>query len=547
MPRQLNFLAFDLGAESGRAMLGQFDGERLTLSEVHRFVNGPVRLPDGLHWDVLRLWTEIKHGLGLAVREHGANLAGIGLDTWGVDFGLLDRDGALVSNPYHYRDSRTDGMVEEAFRRVPRAEIFEQTGIQFMQLNSLYQLLAMVVRRSPVLDVAKTFLTMPDLFNYWLTGLKCCEFSIATTTQCYNPRLSPLPGREGAGGGSLPPLPGREGAGGGSLPPLPGRERAGGGFLSPLPPREGVGGGWALPMLDRLSIPTHIFPHVVPSATVLGDLLPAVADECGLQALPVIAPACHDTGSAVAAVPAQGAGFVYISSGTWSLMGTESPVPIINDKSLAFNFTNEGGVGGTFRFLKNITGLWLVQECRRVWAQQGDQFSYDDLTRMAAQAAPLRSFVDPDRADFLKPGDMPARIRACCQRTGQPVPESQGAVVRCALESMALKYRWVLERLEECLGRRLEPVHIVGGGTRNRLLNQFTADATGRQVVTGPIEATAAGNVIAQAMALGCVASLEEGRQVVRNSFDIEAYEPADQAGWGEAYGRFLALMERAE
>ena len=574
MSRPLNFLAFDLGAESGRAMLGQFDGERLTLSEVHRFINGPVRLPDGLHWDVLRLWTEIKHGLGLAVREHGAGLAGIGLDTWGVDFGLLDRDGALVSNPYHYRDSRTDGMVEEAFRRVPRAEIFEQTGIQFMQLNSLYQLLAMVVRRSPALAVAETFLTMPDLFNYWLTGRKCCEFSIATTTQCYNPRLSPfppreeagvgflsplppregvgggslspLPLREGAGGGSLSPLPGRERAGGGSLSPLPGRERTGGGSLSPLPLREGVGGGWALPLLDRLSIPTHIFPDIVPSATVLGDLLPAVADECGLPALPVIAPACHDTGSAVAAVPAQGAGFVYISSGTWSLMGTESPVPIINEKSLAFNFTNEGGVGSTFRFLKNITGLWLVQECRRVWAQQGEQLSYDDLTCMAAQAAPLRSFVDPDHADFLKPGDMPARIRAYCQRTGQPVPESQGAVVRCALESMALKYRWVLERLEECLGRRLEPVHIVGGGTRNRLLNQFTADATGRQVVTGPIEATAAGNVIAQAMALGCLASLEEGRQVVRNSFDIETYEPADPARWDEAYGRFLALTERA-
>jgi rhamnulokinase len=495
MSHSLNFLAFDLGAESGRAMLGRFDGERLRLSEVHRFVNGPVRLPDGLHWDVLRLWTEIKRGLALAVREHGVDLAGVGLDTWGVDFSLLDRDGALVSNPYHYRDSRTDGMLEEAFRRVPRTRIFEQTGIQFMQINSLYQLLSMVVGRSPALDVAATFLTMPDLFNYWLTGRTCCEFSNATTTQCYDPRRR----------------------------------------------------DWARPMLERLGIPTRIFPEIVPPATVLGELLPSVADEVGVRALPVIAPACHDTGCAVAAVPAAGPGFCYISSGTWSLMGAELPEPAIGERSLACGFTNEGGVGGTFRFLKNIAGLWLVQECRRTWARQGEELSYDDLTHMAAQAQPLQSLVDPDCGDFLKPGDMPARIRAFCQKTGQLVPQSKGAVVRCALESLALKYRCVLERLEEILGRRLEPIHIVGGGTQNQLLNQLTADATGRQVVTGPIEATAAGNVITQAMALGHIGSLEEGRQVVRNSFDVATYEPAGQLGWEEAYGRFLALMEGLE
>jgi rhamnulokinase len=492
MSHSLNFLAFDLGAESGRAMLGQFDGERLGLSEVHRFVNGPVRLPDGLHWDVLRLWTEIKRGLALAVREHGVDLAGVGLDTWGVDFSLLDRDGALVSNPYHYRDSRTDGMLDEAFRRVPRTRIFERTGIQFMQINSLYQLLSMVVAGSPALDVAATFLTMPDLFNYWLTGRTCCEFSNATTTQCYDPRRR----------------------------------------------------DWARLMLEQLGIPTRIFPEIVPPATVLGELLPSVADEVGVGALPVIAPACHDTGCAVAAVPAAGPDFCYISSGTWSLMGAELPEPAIDERSLAFNFTNEGGVGGTFRFLKNITGLWLVQECRRTWARQGEELSYDDLTHMAAQADPLQSLVDTDYGEFLQPGDMPARIRAFCQKTGQLVPQSKGAVVRCALESLALKYRWVLERLEEILDRRLEPIHIVGGGTQNQLLNQLTADATGRQVVTGPIEATAAGNVITQAMALGHIGSLEEGRQVVRNSFDVATYEPAAQPGWEEAYGRFLALME---
>jgi rhamnulokinase len=493
MSNQLEFLALDLGAESGRAVLGQFDGERLRLSEVQRFPNGPVRLPDGLHWDVLRLWTEIKRGLALAVQEHGADLAGVGLDTWGVDFGLLDRDGALVSNPYHYRDSRTDGMLDEAFRRVPRQEIFEQTGIQFMQLNSLYQLLAMVVGRSPALDIAETFLTMPDLFNYWLTGRKVCEFSIATTTQCYDPRQ----------------------------------------------------GDWARPLLERLGIPTHIFPEIVPPGTVLGELLPTVAEEVGVSGLPVIAPACHDTACAVAAVPAEGPDFVYISSGTWSLMGAELPEPVINEQSLAFNLTNEGGVGGTFRFLKNITGLWLVQECRRAWARQGEEFSYDDLTQMAAQATPLQSVVDPDYGEFLKPGDMPARIRAFCEMTDQPVPQGKGAVVRCALESLALKYRWVLERLEEILGRRLEPIHIVGGGTQNWLLNQFAADATGRRVVTGPIEATAAGNVITQMMALRHIASLEEGRQVVRNSFDVVTYEPAGEPEWDEAYGRFLAMMEQ--
>ena len=500
MTHPLNFLAFDLGAESGRAMLGQFDGKRLQLSEVHRFPNVPVRLPDGLHWDVLRLWAEIKQGMALTAREYGEALTGLGLDTWGVDFALLDRDGRLVANPYHYRDSRTDGMVEEAFRRVPREAIFEQTGIQFMPINSLYQLLSMVVSHSPALEIAETFLTIPDLFNYWLTGRTVCEFSNATTTQCYDPRLSP-------------------------------------------PEREGQRGGWAKSLLERLGIPTCIFPEVAPPGTVLGRLLPSVAEEVGLSASPVIAPACHDTGSAVAAVPAAGPGFAWISSGTWSVMGAELPSPLINEQSLAFNVTNEGGVCGTFRVSKNIMGLWLAQACRRTWAHQGEEYSYDDLTRMAAQADPFQAVIDPDHGEFLKPGDMPARIRAFCQMTGQPAPQSKGAVIRCIVEGIALKYRWVLERLEQMLGRRLNPIHIVGGGTQNQLLSQFTADATGRRVVTGPIEATAAGNVIMQAMALGHFASLDEGRAVVRNSFDLLTYEPGDRSGWKEAYARLLAIV----
>ena len=488
MSKTLKLLAFDLGAESGRSILGHFDGSTIQLSEVSRFPNNAIPLPDGLHWDILNLWGEIRRGLALAVKETGGDLAGMGLDTWGVDYGLLDRSGALLGNPYHYRDGRTDGMVEAAFQRVPREEIFDQTGIQFMQLNSLYQLYAMVQQKSPQLEMAETFLTIPDLLNYWMTGRKVCEFTNATTTQCYDTR-----------------------------------QRA-----------------WALPMLERLGIPTHIFPEIVQPGTVLGDLRAAVAEEAGCRPLPVIAPACHDTGSAVAAVPASGSDFAWISSGTWSIMGVEAPNAVVNSQALAAQLTNEGGVNGTYRLSKNIMGLWLVQECRRTWARQGTQYSYDELTRMAAEAAPLQSIIDPDDNDFLKPGDMPARIRAYCQRTGQPAPETPGQTVRCALEGVALKYRWVLERLEGLLGKRVDPIHIMGGGTQNKLLSQLTADATKRPVITGPIEATATGNLLMQAVALGEVGSIAEAREIVSRSFDVLHFEP-DQAvssAWDDAYAK---------
>jgi rhamnulokinase len=494
------FLALDLGAESGRAMLGQFDGSRLELSEVHRFANNPVRLPDGLHWDILRLWSEIKQGIARAIREHPAELASIGIDTWAVDFCLLDRSGALIDNPYHYRDGRTDGMLDEAFRRVPRAEIFEQTGIQFLQINTLYQLLAMVVGGSSALDIAATFLTIPDLLNYWLTGQAVCEFSNATTTQCYDPRRA----------------------------------------------------DWARDLLERLGIPTHIFPAIVPSGASLGRLRPSLADEVGLAAAAatlVVAPACHDTGSAVVAVPTAASGMAWISSGTWSVVGAEVPQPFIDKQSLDYNFTNEGGACGTFRFSRNVMGLWLVQECRRTWARRGEEFSYDDLTEMASQADPFQAVIDPDYGEFFKPGDMPARIQDFCRMTEQLVPYSKGAILRCALEGIALKYRWVLDRLEEMLGRRLEPLYIVGGGTQNRLLSQFAADATGRQVITGPVEATATGNILMQMMALGYIGSLQEGREVVRRSFEPAHYEPGHQAGWDQAwdqaYERLLTLLPR--
>jgi len=506
-----NLVALDLGAESGRAILGRFDGERLTLSEVHRFPNGPVPVPASegrvtLHWDALRLWREILQGIALAALEcRGGSiarpLAGIGVDTWGVDFGLLNRDGRLIGSPYHYRDNRTDGMLAEAFARVPRASIFEQTGIQFLQINSLYQLLAMVLARAPELDVAAALLPMPALFSYWLTGRPACEFTIATTTQCYDPRKKT----------------------------------------------------WSWPLLQALDIPTGIFGEIVPAGTILGPLQPAVARDpwdIGLAnvndaigPVPIIAPACHDTGSAVAAVPASGPDFAWISSVTWSVMGAELREPVITPLSLAHDFTNEGGAGGTFRLCKNITGLWLLQECRRTWAGQGEPRSYAEWTEMAAGASPFHSVIDVDHPDFAKPGDMPERIRAFCRRTGQPVPEEKGALVRCILEGIALKYRLVLERLEDVLGRRLQPIHIVGGGAQSRLLSRFTADATGRTVITGPVEATAAGNILVQAVALGLLGSYADAREVVRKSFDVLVFEPGPAGGWDEAYAHLKELI----
>jgi rhamnulokinase len=387
-------------------------------------------------------------------------------------------------------------MVEKAFETVPRAELFGQTGIQFIQLNSLFQLLALKEAKSPALDIANTLLFMPDLFNYWFTGQKASEYTITSTSQCYNMKE----------------------------------------------------GEWANSMMEKLGLPTHIFQDVVPPGTNIGSLLPSIADELGVSsAIPIIAPGCHDTASAVAAVPVsdESAGsFAYISSGTWSLMGVETASPVINEQSLAYNFTNEGGVQNTIRLLKNIMGLWLVQESRRTWAGQGEDLSYDDITRLATEAAPLAAVLDPDDGSFFAPGDMPARIREFCARTGQTLPAGKGAIVRCALESLALKYRWVVEKLEEMTGQPISVIHIVGGGTQNRLLNQFTADATGRPVVTGPIEATAIGNILMQMLAVGQISSLNEGRDIVRRSFPVETYQPQTSAAWDKAYERFLELSE---
>ncbi|HEX2036607.1 MAG TPA: rhamnulokinase family protein [Chloroflexota bacterium] len=502
------YLAIDLGAESGRTMVGAFDGDRLSLEEVHRFPNGPVGVPLGragadrpaeaLYWDVLALWREIKSGIRAAHRVRGVP-ASIGVDAWGVDYALLGSDGALLGLPYNHRDGRTTGMPELAFERVPRAEIFERTGIQFMAINTLYQLLASTVHHSPALAAAETFLTIPDLFAYWLCGQAVCEFTNATTTQAYDPRA----------------------------------------------------GGWATDLLERLGIRSDILPRVVPPGTTLGGLLQGVAAEMELPAaIPVVAVASHDTGSAVAAVPVvpgtlQAAEtFAYVSSGTWSLVGGEVPQPVITSEALAYNFTNEGGVGG-FRLLKNVMGLWLVQECRRTWRERGGDLGYDELTRLAEAARPFAALVDPDHAAFLPPGDMPRRLAAYCARTGQAPLDvaDKGQVLRCVFESLALKYRWVIERLERLTARRVGTIHVIGGGSQNGLLNQLTADACRRVVVAGPVEATAAGNVVVQAMAAGRIATLDEGRELIRRSFPLATYEPRADASWEEAYGRFQGIM----
>ena len=455
-------LAIDLGAESGRVMAVHFDGSRLQLEEVYRFSNHALLVNGSLQWDILGLWREVQVGIGRS-RGRPASLA---VDTWGVDFGLLDRNGNLIGNPVCYRDQRTEGMMDAVFERVAKADVFAQTGIQFMAINTLYQMMSLV--GSPHLQIAERFLTVPDLLNFWLTGTQVCEFSNATTTQMLNP----------------------------------------------------YSGYWATEMLDTLGIPTHIFPEVVQPGTHLGTF----------NAIPVLAPACHDTGSAVAGVPTETENFAYISSGTWSLVGLEVMGPVVNQAALTINASNEGGVYGTFRLLKNVMGLWLLQQCRATWQKAGRAYSYAELVVLAESAKALQSIVDPNDDRFLPPGDHPAHIRDFCQRSGQPLPQTDAAIARCVFESLALAYRDVLLDLQALTGRTIEVIHVVGGGARNRLLNQLTADATGIPVLAGPTEATVIGNALVQLISLGELAHLKEGRQLVANSYRLERFEP--QGEW---------------
>jgi rhamnulokinase len=480
-----NFIAFDLGAESGRAILATLRKNKLRLEEKHRFANPTGRIKGHLHWNILSQWEELKKGLSLAAMGT-KKIDGLGVDTWGVDFGLLDKSGSLLGLPYHYRDSRTDGIMDRAFKKVSRKQIYQTTGLQFLSFNTLFQLLATKRDQPAVLDAADKLLFMPDLFNYFFTGIAANEYSIASTSQMMDVKK-----RRWAGG-----------------------------------------------MLKQFGLPRRLVQKIVPSGSVLGELSKEAITECGVGKISVIAPACHDTASAVVAVPTEEENFCYISSGTWSLMGVELAAPILSESALALDYTNEGGAGDTIRFLKNIMGLWLVQECRRQFQADGHNYSYAELTALAGKAVPLRSIVDPDDATFLSPGRMADKIQNFCRRTHQPIPSTPGELVRCALESLAIAYRDTLAGLEKILGRTISVIHIVGGGTQNQLLNQFAADACNRPVIAGPIEATAIGNALAQAVAVGAISSWAEARRIVRKSFPVKHYLPCDSEKWAAVTAR---------
>jgi len=504
MEKLKHYLAMDMGAESGRGMMGTLIDGKLELHEVHRFQTGATSIPTmydhtakkpgrsdrSYVWDFVRFWSDVKVSIQKASKK--VSLSSIGVDTWGVDFALLDENGLLLSTPFHYRDTRTDGMMEKAFERMPRKEIYEITGIQFMQLNTLYQLLSMVLQDDSLLRITDKLLMVPDLLNYWLTGKAVAEFTDATTTQIFDTRK----------------------------------------------------GEWSQKIIAAMGFSECIFPEVVMPGTVLGPLRASLSEELGAD-FQVIAPPTHDTASAVAAVPAKNDDYIWISSGTWSIVGMNSPEPIINEFSYEHNLTNEGGARGDYRFSKNVMGLWLVQQCRRKWKKEGNDFTYSELTDLARKAPAFYTLIDPDYSGFLKVGDMVEQIHAYCQLTDQPIPQNHGEVIRAILQGLALRYRFVIERLERVSGRHVTNIHIVGGGTKNTLLNQFTADATGKKVITGPIEATATGNLITQAIAVGDVINWQEGVSVICNSFEINVYHPKNMVAWDKAYMRFKDNMKK--
>ncbi len=489
------YLAIDLGAESGRVIAGIYDGEQVRLEEMHRFSNGPVNVAGTRRWDLIGLWKEIQAGLKKAAQQYGDQVVSCGVDTWGVDYVLLSEKNELLGQPYHYRDSRNDGMVEHALTRVPKQEIFAESGLQFMQINSLYQLISMQLNDPELLDIADRFLMVPDFFHWLLCGSKVVEFTNATTTQFYHPQNR----------------------------------------------------DWSVDLLRKFEIPVDIFPEVVPPGTKLGSLRKDVVQQTGLGRIDVVAPATHDTGSAVAAVPTDRTGnanWAYISSGTWSLIGVEVQDAILTAEALAQNVTNEGGIDGTYRLLKNVMGLWLVQECRRSFEREGNSFDYTQLTHLATQAEPFQSIINPNDPVFLSPVDMATTVRQWCQEHGESVPETEGELIRCALESLALKYRKVLRGLETLTNEKIEAIHIVGGGCNNELLNQFTANACGVPVIAGPVEATALGNVLVQVRATGEIGTLAEIRKVVKASSELVTFEPEQTEDWDREFKRYLKLIK---
>ncbi|MBR2861435.1 MAG: rhamnulokinase [Clostridia bacterium] len=480
-------LAFDFGASSGRAILGTFDNGKITLEELHRFSNDPVEVNGHFYWDILRLFFEIKQGILKCSAAGHKDIAAIGIDTWAVDFALLDADGELLANPYHYRDAKIENM-DETVAELGKENIYNKTGLQFLAFNTLYQLRNLKKNKPALLDRAEHLLLIPDFFNYLLTGKMAAEYSNVSTTQILNP----------------------------------------------------VSCEWEFSLTDALGIDRKIFKDIVDSGTVLGTLKPELAKELQMPEVPVICVASHDTGSAVASVPFDDpATSLYISCGTWSLMGTELKKPLINDTAMSFNFTNEGGVDRTSRFLSNIMGLWLIQESRRQWKREGLDYSFNDMENAAKQSTPFESFVNPDFAGFTPPGDMPGRIKEFCANAGIKVPETMGDVVLCIYQSLALKYRYVTESMEEMLGTKIDTIHMVGGGIKDKFLCQMTADATGRRVVAGPVEATAMGNIAVQLMALGEIKGLEGVREVIKASAETAIYTPSGDAGWDTAYATF--------
>lgn len=482
-------LAFDFGASSGRAIIGCFDGDKITLEEVHRFSNDPVSVGGTVYWDVLRLFYEIKQGIIKAKIAGGFD--SIGIDTWGVDFGLIDSEGKLMENPVHYRDARTVGLVDEAFKTMPKEKLYGITGIQFMELNTLFQLISLKKYRPWMLERADKMLFMPDLFGYMLTGKMCAEYSIASTSQ-----------------------------------------------LIDLDKRT-----WSKEILDAFGIKESVFAPLVQPGTVLGELSKEVCEECGVDPVPVISVCGHDTQSAITSVPCEDGDFAFLSSGTWSLFGTELDKPIVNETSMNINITNEGGFDGSTGFLKNIIGLWLIQESRRQWKREGKEYSYADLEKLALAAEPFKCFIDPDAPEFVPHGNIPERVREFCRKTGQYVPETVGEIMRCIYESLAMKYRLTFEKLRECTERDYPVIHVIGGGTKDGLLCQMTANSCDRTVKAGPIEATVMGNVAVQLMSDGSVKNIGQARKIVADSSELKTFEPKDTDKWAEAYEDFLKII----
>jgi rhamnulokinase len=477
------YLAFDLGAESGRAFLGSLQDGKLGITEVHRFLNEPVEYGGSLHWDAPRIWHEMRKALS---GSELPKLAGIGVDAWGVDYALLGQRGELLQNPYHYRDTRSVSGYEQVLKKIPRADIYRATGIQLMAINTLYQLYAAQRDTPNILAAAEKLIMMPDLFHYWMTGNAVCEYTDASTTQFMNP----------------------------------------------------VTRKWATRLLEQLGLPSRLPAEIVEAGSVVGHLLPGISRHSALKGTPVIAPGSHDTASAVAAITARG-NAAFISSGTWSLIGTELSAPVLSDDAMKFNFTNEGGVCGTTRLLKNVMGLWMLQCCRRAWLAAGHEYDYAQLTDEASKAEPFRSIVTPDSSLFLSPSDMPAAIDEFCRKTDQPTPDSPGAYTRAILESLALKYRVILADMATVTGKPIQEIRVIGGGSKSQLLNQLTADATGRRVLAGPTEAAVLGNIGVQMLATGAAGSLEEMRAIIGRSFPVDIYEPRDTAAWTNAITRF--------